>query len=53
MELTQENYRAGDDYVVDSIETDGAELLFTKIVNLKSPLQCLDATLNAKAIDGP
>ena len=30
MELTQENFRVGDNYVVDSIETDGAEMFLTK-----------------------
>ena len=30
MELTEENFRAGDSYVVDEIETKGAEMLTTK-----------------------
>jgi len=30
MELTEENFRAGDNYVVDEIETEGAEMLTTK-----------------------
>ena len=30
MELTEENFRTGDNYVVDEIETEGAEMLTTK-----------------------
>jgi hypothetical protein len=30
MELIEENFRQGDTYVVDEIETEGAEMLITK-----------------------